>query len=289
MAFPKKLSVCICTPTYLGQWTMDNEVQYLNKKITMYFCNRSGMSFEESKELTEDTFKQVNSSSVCEQSQTCTEAQKPNQTVEVTHKELRSREVKSSILISHQESSPKNSVKASPLAVSESVALSNTKTTILKQDKCTAAPSIVEELAVLRRTSEKVEENKPNTSTPTQEAVLTSSQEKETLETSMKVIGFTDSAVPTEQLKRKVFVEPELSEKKPCIALTEVATITTTTASHRFPPLKVSFVLMLLYSIVTKKKENNKKSQGLMPGLCTVGPVCVEFKFSSNVFVDLPQ
>ncbi|XP_062863602.1 putative Polycomb group protein ASXL2 [Trichomycterus rosablanca] len=209
-----------------------------------YYGEQSGMSQEESKELTKSTCKQTKGSPISDKSESCTEAQKPNRTVEVTQKELRSRGVKLTVLISHQEpeSSSEDSVKASPSAVDESTASSDTKIAFLEQVESTAALTKVEEPAVSSVTGETVDEHKPDSLTTTQEGVVTCSQGKDTLEIeSMKVSPTPDSTVTTESLKRKVSVESELAEKKPCIAQTEGSPTTTSTtpALHRVPPLKI--------------------------------------------------
>lgn len=176
------------------------------------------------------------------------ESQKPNHTVEITHKELRSREVKTSVSISHPEP---ESFQADPgkesLSASDE-ASSNAKTASVTQEESTpTAKKVVEPLTVT--VDEKVQESKTNIPTSPQES---SPKGKDTIESeSVKVEGVVPqvSEVTTESLKRKLSSEQEVAEKKPRVAEGSPPPPTeglppatpSVTASQRVPPLKVGF------------------------------------------------
>lgn len=179
---------------------------------------------------------------------TSTEAQKPNHTVEVTHKELRSREVKTSVSISHPEP---ESFQADPVKENHSAsdeAPSNAKAASVTQEESTpTAEKVVEPLT--SSVDKKVQESRTNSPTSPQEP---SPKGNDTIESeSIKVEGVVSQAseVTIDSLKRKLSSEQEVAEKKPRVTeespppSTEGSPRATTlvTAHQRVPPLKVGF------------------------------------------------
>ncbi|XP_053365663.1 putative Polycomb group protein ASXL2 isoform X2 [Clarias gariepinus] len=218
-----------------------------------FYGEQSGLSLEESRELTktESTSTPAKDSPRPGKTESSTEAQKPNHTVEITHKELRSREVKTLVSISHSEP---ESFHTEPISESHSASdevSSNTKTASLTQEESTpTVKKLVEPLT--SRVEENVQESKTNSPTSAQES---SSKENDTIESeSVKVEGVVSQAseVTTESLKRKLSSGQEVEEKKPRVAEGSPPTPTegstslrtqdsppATTAQQRVPPLKI--------------------------------------------------
>ncbi|XP_066530600.1 putative Polycomb group protein ASXL2 isoform X2 [Hoplias malabaricus] len=213
-----------------------------------YYGEKSGLSVEESRELTEsDSTSKVEDSpakdsSFPERSESSAEAQKPKRTVEISHKELRSREVKLTTLVSQPESEPvcTEAITASHTATDETLASTDTKVASPAQEESTASVVKVETL-----TGESVQVNESNAPEPQQEAVSTSSKGKCASETeAIKADGTVSpaSAVPSESLKRKALSEQEIAEKKPRISPAEVLGQATSsvTVQQRVSHLKIS-------------------------------------------------
>lgn len=196
-----------------------------------------------------------------EKTESSTEAQKPNHTVEVTHKELRSREVITSVSISLPEP---ESFHADPVTESHSTSdeapLNKKPASVTKEESTVTV--VVEPLT--SSVGDKVQESKTNSPT-SQEP---SPKGKDTTESeSVKVEGFVSQAyeVTTESpLKRKLSIGQEVAEKKPRVAegssppLTEGSppAAISVTAQQRVPPLKVgfsftSFSFLLYLSVVS--------------------------------------
>ncbi|KAF5903408.1 putative Polycomb group protein ASXL2 isoform X2, partial [Clarias magur] len=220
-----------------------------------FYGEQSGLSLEESRELTktESTSMPAKDSPQPGKTESSTEAKKPNHTVEVTQKELRSREVKTLMSISHPEPEP---FHAEPISESHSASdevSSNAKTASLTQEE--SAPTVKKLVEPLTsRVEENVQESKTNSPTSAQEP---SSEENDTIESEcVKVEGVVSQAseVTTESLKRKLSSGQEVAEKKPRVAErsppppTEGSTspptqesppaTTSVTAQQRVPPLK---------------------------------------------------
>lgn len=182
-----------------------------------------------------------------------TEAQKPNYTVEVSHKELRSREVKTTVSKSHP---LPESFHAEPVKESHSVpdkASSKSETvSVTQEDTSPPAEKVVELLPLI--VDDKREESK--ISSPSSPQKVKDSIESE----SIKVEGVMSrvSEVTTESLKRKLSSEQEVAEKKPRVA--EGTPLTTTdgspstpapvTAQQRVPPLKVRLYFYFLLTFL---------------------------------------
>ncbi|XP_060790124.1 putative Polycomb group protein ASXL2 isoform X2 [Neoarius graeffei] len=210
-----------------------------------FYGEQSGLSLEESRELTEieNTSTPAKDSSQPEKTESSREAQKPNHTVEVTHKELRSREVKTSVSVSHPEP---ESVHADPVTESHSASdetSSNANTASVTQEEATpAAEKLVEPLA--SSVDEKVQESKTNSPASSQEP---SSKRKDTIESEsikVKEVVSQTSDTTTESLKRKLSSEQEVAEKKPRVEEGSPLPSTegspsTTTAQQKVPPLKI--------------------------------------------------
>ncbi|XP_060735975.1 putative Polycomb group protein ASXL2 isoform X2 [Tachysurus vachellii] len=202
-----------------------------------FYGEQSGLSLEEYREMTE-----TESTSKPGKTESSTEAQKPNYTVEVSHKELRSREVKTTVSKSHP---LPESFHAEPVTDSHSVsdkASSNAETvSVTQEDTSPPAEKVVELLPLI--VDDKGEESK--ISSPSSPQKVKDSIESE----SIKVEGVMSrvSEVTTESLKRKLSSEQEVAEKKPRVA--EGTPLTTTdgspstpapvTAPQRVPPLKI--------------------------------------------------
>ncbi|KAB5562378.1 hypothetical protein PHYPO_G00017110 [Pangasianodon hypophthalmus] len=215
-----------------------------------FYGEQSGLSLEESRELTEteNTSTPAKDSPQPGKTESSTEAQKPNHTVEVTHKELRSREVKTSVPISHPEpeSFHADPVTESHSASDEASSNANANTASVTQEESTpTAEKVVEPLTL--SVDEKVQESKTNSPTSPQEP---SSKGKDTIESesiTVEGVGSQASEVTTESLKRKLSTEQEVAEKKPRVAEgsppppTEGSPPTTAsvTAQQRVPPLKI--------------------------------------------------
>ncbi|KAK3537648.1 hypothetical protein QTP70_017038, partial [Hemibagrus guttatus] len=210
-----------------------------------FYGEQSGLSLEESRELieTESTSMPAKDAPRPGKTESGTEAQKPNHTVEVSHKELRSREVKTSMSKSHPipESFCAELVTESPSASDKA---SSNRKSVMQEDSTPPAEKVVEPLPL--SIDDKGQETKTSSPTSPQEP---SSKEKDSIENeSLKVEGVVSRAyeVTTESLKRKLSSEQEVAEKIPRVV--EGSPLTTTdgspstpasvTAQQRVPPLK---------------------------------------------------
>ncbi|XP_046711542.1 putative Polycomb group protein ASXL2 isoform X1 [Silurus meridionalis] len=231
------------------EFEKEKKVEYWKEHFfENFYGEQSGLSLEESRELIEDE----NNSTPAKDSpqpgktESRTEAQKPNHTDEVIHKELRSREVKTSVAISRPE--PESS-HADPGMESHSAfnkTSSDTKTASGTQEESTPpAEEVVEPLT--SSVEEKVSKGKTNSPTSPQEP---SCKGKDTIESeSIKAEGVVSqvSEVTSEPLKRKLSSEQEVAEKKPRLAdgtapaPTEapLPAGTSLTAQQKVPPLKI--------------------------------------------------
>ncbi|KAK3563059.1 hypothetical protein QTP86_015865, partial [Hemibagrus guttatus] len=211
-----------------------------------FYGEQSGLSLEESRELieTESTSMPAKDAPRPGKTESGTEAQKPNHTVEVSHKELRSREVKTSMSKSHPipESFCAELVTESPSASDKA---SSNRKSVMQEDSTPPAEKVVEPLPL--SIDDKGQETKTSSPTSPQEP---SSKEKDSIENeSLKVEGVVSRAyeVTTESLKRKLSSEQEVAEKIPRVV--EGSPLTTTdgspstpasvTAQQRVPPLKI--------------------------------------------------
>uniref|UniRef100_A0A3B1JGF6 ASXL transcriptional regulator 2 n=1 Tax=Astyanax mexicanus TaxID=7994 RepID=A0A3B1JGF6_ASTMX len=216
-----------------------------------YYGEHSGLSIEESRRLTDTESSSAPAEHInrSARSETSTEEQKPRHTVEICHKELRSREVKTAVLVSHsqQESTPKESVAASQMVSNQPLTSQDTNVaSSAHEEKSTVAAVKTEPVtSIATNTNVQVSEEKSNTPKPCQEAVSTCSNRKDTLEVkSVKAEGTVppNSVVTVESMKRKVFSEEEIAEKKPRISPPEglpPATASSVTVQQRVPPLKI--------------------------------------------------
>ncbi|KAI4875109.1 hypothetical protein NFI96_025241, partial [Prochilodus magdalenae] len=216
-----------------------------------YYGEQSGLSVEESRELTqvEGTSIQAKELTLPGRSESSTDAQKSSHTAEVCHKELRSREVKSTVPVSHLESESFRTelITASHSTSDKTLTSPDKKTASLTQEE-SAATAVKEEPLTSVVTEENVEvkvsEIKSDAPNPHQEAASVSSRGKDSLETeSIKVDGNVSptSAVSMESLKRKVCSEQEIPEKKPRNSTPEGLSQATAsvTVQQRVPPLKI--------------------------------------------------
>ncbi|XP_036448451.1 putative Polycomb group protein ASXL2 isoform X2 [Colossoma macropomum] len=214
-----------------------------------YYGEQSGLSVEESRELTqvEGTSVPAKDLTLSGGSESRTEAQKPSHTAEVSQKEQRSTEVKSTVPISHVESESfcTGSIIASHSTSDQTLTSPDTKTALLAQEE-SEATALKEEPLTSAATDENVQvsETKSDAPKPHQEAVSISPKGKDALETeSVKVDGTVSptSAVTTESLKRKVSSEQETAEKKPRLSPPEglPQAIASVTVQQRVPPLKI--------------------------------------------------
>lgn len=173
--------------------------------------------------------------------------QKPNHTIEVTHKELRSREVKTSESINHPEpeSFPADSVKDSNSAFDK--VSSNAKTESVTPEESTPTAEKVEPLT--SSVDETVQESKTNTPTSLHEPSPKGQYATECEPIKVEGVVSQMSDITTESLKRKLSSVQEVAEKKPRVAEGSPppakeglppATAPLTT-QQRVPPLKVGF------------------------------------------------
>lgn len=215
-----------------------------------FYGEQSGLSLEESRELTETESISTPAKDSPRPGKTESStniAQKPNHTVEVTHKELRSREVKTSVSVSHPEpeSFHADAVTESHSASDEASSNAKSASTTQTEESTPTAEKVVEPLTL--SVDEEGQASKTNSPTSAQEA---SSKGKDTIVSeSIKVEGGGSQAseVTTESLKRKLSSEQEVAEKKPRVEEgspslpTEGSPPATTrvTAQQRVPPLKI--------------------------------------------------
>ncbi|XP_072545711.1 putative Polycomb group protein ASXL2 isoform X2 [Salminus brasiliensis] len=215
-----------------------------------YYGEQSGLSIEESRELTEveGTSAPAKDINLSGRSETSNDEQKPRHTVEVCHKELRSREVKTAVTVSHPqpESVRMESASASHLASDPPLTSRSpdTNTASLAQESIATAVKTEPVTSNAADINAQVSEKKSNAPKPSQEAVSTCSKGKDALEIeSIKAEGAASSAsvVTMESLKRKVSSEKEIAEKKPRISPPEGLPLTTAsvTVQQRVPPLKI--------------------------------------------------
>ncbi|XP_043118485.1 putative Polycomb group protein ASXL2 isoform X2 [Puntigrus tetrazona] len=218
-----------------------------------YYGEHSGLSIEESKELTEDRSvpEPVKSTALSEKPETVKESQRVSQVTEVIHMELRSRDVKSTI--THV--SPEEPVK--PLVPEQSrLSLDMRKDA---QEELSQESSVQKEVEP-KSDSEKEMENEITSKTPASplEEVFTCLKGNETHtlkdespvgEPGQTVMGRNKAASPvtavtSEPLKRKVSSEQDTelrTEKKPRVASPEKSSTVTAKdkAEQRVPPLKI--------------------------------------------------
>ncbi|XP_042630220.1 putative Polycomb group protein ASXL2 isoform X2 [Cyprinus carpio] len=219
-----------------------------------YYGEQSGLSIEESRELTEDRSvpEPAKSTVLSEKPETVKESQKVNPVTEVIHMELRSRDVKSTVT----HASPEEPVK--PPAPEQSRLSSDTRND--------AQEELIPESSVQRAVepkpgSEKALENEITRKTPASplETVVTCLKGKETQtpkdespvgEAGQTVMernkaGSPVAIVTSEPLKRKVSSEQDTelrAEKKPRVTSLEASSTVTAKekVEQRVPPLKIS-------------------------------------------------
>ncbi|XP_016410137.1 putative Polycomb group protein ASXL2 isoform X3 [Sinocyclocheilus rhinocerous] len=219
-----------------------------------YYGEQSGLSIEESRELTEDRSvpEPAKSTVLSEKPETVKESQKVNPVTEVIHMELRSRDVKSTV----PHVSPEEPVK--PPAPEQSRLSLDTRKDAQEE---LIPESSVQKAVEPKPGSEKAQENEITCKTPASplEAVVTCLKGKETQtpkdespvgEAEQTVMernkaGSPVTVVTSEPLKRKVSSEQDTelrTEKKPRV--TSLGASSTVTAKekveHRVPPLKIS-------------------------------------------------
>ncbi|XP_067311487.1 putative Polycomb group protein ASXL2 isoform X2 [Pseudorasbora parva] len=217
-----------------------------------YYGEHSGLSIDESKELTEamDIPEPATSSVLSEKPEIVKETQKINLVTEVIHMELRSRDVKSTVT----HAPPEEPVKP-PSSVQSHLSLNTRKDT---QEELTLESS-VQKAVDHKPVSEKKLENEITCKTPVSpiEAIVTCLKEKETQTTKEespmgKAGPITESnkagspitAVTSEPLKRKLSAELDTelrTEKKPRVSLSEMSSTVTAKEKleQRVPPLKI--------------------------------------------------
>lgn len=220
----------------------------------LFLLFSSGLSIEESKELTEarDIPEPAKSSVLSEKPVIVKESQKINPVTEVIHMELRSRDVKSTIT----HASPEEPVKP-PASEQSHLSLDTRKDT---QEELTPESS-VQKAVDPKPSGEKTLENEitRKTSASSLEAVVTCLKGKETQTTKEESpvgkaeqtsegskAGSPITAVTSEPLKRKFSTELDTesrTEKKPRVSSSEMSSTVTAKekVEQRVPPLKVSF------------------------------------------------
>uniref|UniRef100_A0A671M0C3 Putative Polycomb group protein ASXL2 n=1 Tax=Sinocyclocheilus anshuiensis TaxID=1608454 RepID=A0A671M0C3_9TELE len=219
-----------------------------------YYGEQSGLSIEESRELTEDRSvpEQAKSTVLSEKPETVKESQKVNPVTEVIHMELRSRDVKSTV----PHVSPEEPVK-SPAPEQSRLSLDTRKDA---QEELIPESS-VQKAVEPKPGSEKALENEITCKTPASplEAVVTCLKGKETQtpkdespvgEAEQTVMernkaGSPVTVVTSEPLKRKVSSEQDTelrTEKKPRVTSLEASSTVTAKekVEQRVPPLKIS-------------------------------------------------
>ncbi|XDV43471.1 hypothetical protein PO909_011949 [Leuciscus waleckii] len=216
-----------------------------------YYGEHSGLSIEESKELTEsmDIPEPAKSSVLSGKPEIVKESQKINQT-EVIHMELRSRDVKSTVTHAF----PEEPVKP-PASEQSRLSLDIRKDT---QEESISEPS-VQKAVDPKPCSEKTLENEITCKPPASplEPVVTCSNGKETQTTKEESpvgnaeqitesnkAGSPISAVTSEPLKRKLSTELDTelrTEKKPRVSSSETSSTVTDKekVEQRVPPLKI--------------------------------------------------
>ncbi|TSN67103.1 Polycomb protein Asx [Bagarius yarrelli] len=213
-----------------------------------FYGEQSGLSLEESKNLTEteSTSMPAKDKPRPENTESSTEAQKPSYTIEVTHKELRSREVKTLLSINHPEPESFHAEPVTESHLAPDKSSSDPKTVSVVQEEITpSAEKVVDPLPLI--VDDKVKESRSSSPSSPQEP---SSKEKASNESeSMKVEGVVSQAseVSTQSLKRTLSSAQEVTGKKPRVA--EGSPNTTTkgsppttalvTAQQKVPPLKI--------------------------------------------------
>ncbi|XP_026880538.2 putative Polycomb group protein ASXL2 isoform X2 [Electrophorus electricus] len=207
-----------------------------------FYGEQSGLSVEESRELTEtkgfSTSAQV--STLPEKSVSSTEASKPSHAAEVSHKELRSKDMKSTVSGNYREP------EASDM---EPVASPDIATPSLQQGESKATPAKEVETSASSVTDDKVQEChfKSNAPTSPQGAVSTCSEQKDAFEKeplkAEEAVSQT-CVITTESLKRKVSSEQEVAEKRPRVAPPGGSPLATA-AQQRVPPLKIPVARIL--------------------------------------------
>lgn len=234
--------------------------------FSLFLLFSSGLSIEESKELTEsmDIPEPAKSSVLSGKPEIVKESQKINQT-EVIHMELRSRDVKSTVTHAF----PEEPVKP-PASEQSRLSLDMRKDT---QEELISESS-VQKVVDPKPCSEKTLENEITCKPPASplEAVVTCSKEKETQTTKEESpvgnaeqltesnkAGSPITAVTSEPLKRKFSTELDTelrTEKKPRVSSSETSSTVTDKekVEQRVPPLKVSFRFI---SFETKKPLNS--------------------------------
>ncbi|XP_048048240.1 putative Polycomb group protein ASXL2 isoform X2 [Megalobrama amblycephala] len=217
-----------------------------------YYGEHSGLSIEESKELTEarDIPEPAKSSVQSEKPEIVKEPQKINPVTEVIHMELRSRDVKSTIT----HASPEEPVKP-PASKQSHLSLDTRKDT---QEELIPESS-VQKAEDPKPGSEKTLENEITCKTPASslEAEVTCLKGKETQTTKEESpvgnagqitesnkAGSPITAVTSEPLKRKISTELDTelgTEKKPRVSSSEMSSTVTAKekVEQRVPPLKI--------------------------------------------------
>ncbi|XP_052009667.1 putative Polycomb group protein ASXL2 [Xyrauchen texanus] len=218
-----------------------------------YYGEHSGLSIEESRELTEaaDNPESAKSKAQPDKPEIVKESQKVHQVIEVSHRELRSRDVKPVVTHPTQE---------------EPIKLPAPEQPQLSLDKRNEAPEeLTAELPVQKAVEPKPDNEKAleieikckNPIVPS-EAIVTILKIKETQLTKIEIpvaeVGQTLTernqagspilAVTSEHLKRKVSSEPDTelrTEKKPRVTTHDVSSPVKSkeTVEHRVPPLKI--------------------------------------------------
>lgn len=246
----------------------------------LFLLFSSGLSIEESKELTEarDIPEPAKSSVQSEKPEIVKESQKINPVTEVIHMELRSRDVKSTIT----HASPEEPVKP-PASEQSHLSLDTRKDT---QEELIPESS-VQKAEDPKPGSEKALENEITCKTPASslEEEVTCLKGKETKTTKEespvgKAGPITESnkpgspiiAVTSEPLKRKISAELDTelrTEKKPRVSSSELP-ITVTAKEKvepRVPPLKVSF------RFISFEEKNNNLTPSIKLRCVTLHPV----------------
>lgn len=246
--------------------------------FSLFLFFSSGLSIEESKELTEsmDIPEPAKSSVLSVKPEIVKESQKINPVTEVIHMELRSRDVKSTVT----HASPEEPVKP-PASEQSRLSLDMRKDT---QEELISEFS-VQKAVDPKPCSEKTLENEITCKPPASplEAVVTCLKGKETQTTKEESpvgnaeqitesnkAGSPITAVTSEPLKRKFSTELDTelrTEKKPRVSSSETSSTVTEKVEQRVPPLKVSFRFISFETKKTPKFTLSIKLQCVIPCL----------------------
>ncbi|XP_076833790.1 putative Polycomb group protein ASXL2 isoform X2 [Brachyhypopomus gauderio] len=198
-----------------------------------FYGEQSGLSVEESRELTEtkDISTSAQGSTLPEKSESSGEAPEPSHTDEVSHKELRSKDVLSTASGScpEPETSDVEPV-TSPEVKIASLAQEESKTTPVKEAQASASTvkdDVTQEC-----------DFRSNAPRSPHGAVSTCPKQKDENEPAEAVQAVSQTSVTTESLKRKGCSEQEVDEKRPRVALPE-ASPPAAAVQQRVPPLKI--------------------------------------------------